>query len=282
MPIWPRSTTSAPESAAPLIAAGRDLGRREAHVAPDRHHLRLERGDVTAGDRVCALGVELVWHDSANVVGLEHGGRQHRGMSLVSVSIRPLQVRDADTLAALYTANREFLEPFDPPRPEGFATAAAQRRELRRARAGAGRRPARAVPDRGRRRAGRSHLGVADVARAVPERRARLLGGAAPERPRDRHGGRRPRVRVGVRQGRLPPARGGDARRQHGLADACCGETASPRSGSRRGTSSSTAPGATTSCSRAPPRTEPTTGAQAPSAAWLHRFRPGLTPHQSR
>ena len=52
-------------------------------------------------------------------------------MSLVSVSIRPLQVRDADMLAALYTANREFLEPFDPPRSEGFATAASQRRELR-------------------------------------------------------------------------------------------------------------------------------------------------------
>jgi len=52
-------------------------------------------------------------------------------MSLVSVSIRPLQVRDADTLAALYTENREFLEPFDPPRPDGFATSAAQRRELR-------------------------------------------------------------------------------------------------------------------------------------------------------
>jgi ribosomal-protein-alanine N-acetyltransferase len=52
-------------------------------------------------------------------------------MSLVTVSIRPLQVRDADTLAALYTANREFLEPFDPPRPEGFASSAAQRRELK-------------------------------------------------------------------------------------------------------------------------------------------------------
>ena len=52
-------------------------------------------------------------------------------MSLVSVSIHPLQVRDADTLAALYTANRDFLEPFDPPRPEGFATSAAQRRELK-------------------------------------------------------------------------------------------------------------------------------------------------------
>ena len=52
-------------------------------------------------------------------------------MSLVSVSIRPLQVRDADTLATLYAANRAFLEPFDPPRPEGFATSASQRRELK-------------------------------------------------------------------------------------------------------------------------------------------------------
>jgi [ribosomal protein S5]-alanine N-acetyltransferase len=52
-------------------------------------------------------------------------------MSLVSVSIRPLQVRDAETLAALYAENREFLEPFDPPRPEDFATTAWQRRDLR-------------------------------------------------------------------------------------------------------------------------------------------------------
>ena len=34
-------------------------------------------------------------------------------------------------LAALYTANREFLEPFDPPRPDGFTTAVSQRRELK-------------------------------------------------------------------------------------------------------------------------------------------------------
>jgi ribosomal-protein-alanine N-acetyltransferase len=52
-------------------------------------------------------------------------------MSLVGVSIRPLQVRDADTLAALYAENRNFLEPFDPPRPAGFATPAAQDRDLR-------------------------------------------------------------------------------------------------------------------------------------------------------
>ena len=199
--------------------------------------------------RVCTLGVELVWHDSAHVVCLEHGGRQHRRMSVVTVSIRPLQVRDADTLAALYTANREFLEPFDPPRPEGFATSAAQRRELEGARAGAGRRPARALPHPGRRRAGRRHLGLADLARAVPERGARLLDHRAHERARDRDPGRRPRLRVGLRPGRLPPARGGDPRRQHRPRRPCFAATASPRSASRPGTSSSPAPGATTSCS---------------------------------
>jgi [ribosomal protein S5]-alanine N-acetyltransferase len=52
-------------------------------------------------------------------------------MSVVRVTIRPLQVDDADVLAALYSENRAFLEPFDPPRPAGFATAPAQRRELR-------------------------------------------------------------------------------------------------------------------------------------------------------
>jgi [ribosomal protein S5]-alanine N-acetyltransferase len=40
-------------------------------------------------------------------------------------------MRDADMLAALYTANRDFLEPFDPPRSEGYGTAASQRRHLR-------------------------------------------------------------------------------------------------------------------------------------------------------
>jgi ribosomal-protein-alanine N-acetyltransferase len=52
-------------------------------------------------------------------------------MSVVSVSIRPLQVHDAGTLAELYSENRAFLEPFDPPRPQGFATVAAQERELK-------------------------------------------------------------------------------------------------------------------------------------------------------
>jgi len=48
--------------------------------------------------------------------------------------IRPLSVDDADELAALYVANREFLAPFEPVRPDTFFTAAGQREriELRR------------------------------------------------------------------------------------------------------------------------------------------------------
>ncbi|HZD88349.1 MAG TPA: GNAT family protein [Gaiellaceae bacterium] len=44
--------------------------------------------------------------------------------------IRPLQPEDADELAALYLANREFLAPFEPPRPDGFFTADGQRERL--------------------------------------------------------------------------------------------------------------------------------------------------------
>jgi ribosomal-protein-alanine N-acetyltransferase len=41
-------------------------------------------------------------------------------------AIRPLTVRDAPDLLALRLANREFMAPFDPVRPEGFFTLAAQ------------------------------------------------------------------------------------------------------------------------------------------------------------
>ena len=41
--------------------------------------------------------------------------------------IRPLRLEDAEELAALYRANREFLTPFEPVRPESFFTAAGQR-----------------------------------------------------------------------------------------------------------------------------------------------------------
>ena len=44
--------------------------------------------------------------------------------------IRPLTPADAEELAALYAANREFLAPFEPERPEAFFTAAGQRERL--------------------------------------------------------------------------------------------------------------------------------------------------------
>ncbi|HZT84531.1 MAG TPA: GNAT family protein [Gaiellaceae bacterium] len=46
--------------------------------------------------------------------------------------IRPLRPEDAEELAALYLANREFLAPFEPVRPPEFFTAAGQRGRLRR------------------------------------------------------------------------------------------------------------------------------------------------------
>jgi ribosomal-protein-alanine N-acetyltransferase len=52
------------------------------------------------------------------------------GESLVTVRLRPLHVDDAELLAELYTANREFLAPFDPERPPDFFTAPGQRRSL--------------------------------------------------------------------------------------------------------------------------------------------------------
>ena len=44
--------------------------------------------------------------------------------------IRPVTVDDAEELAALYAANREFLAPFEPIRPDEFFTAAGQRARL--------------------------------------------------------------------------------------------------------------------------------------------------------
>lgn len=46
--------------------------------------------------------------------------------------IRPLTANDADELAALLVANREFLAPFEPPRDEGFYTSEGQRERLER------------------------------------------------------------------------------------------------------------------------------------------------------
>jgi [ribosomal protein S5]-alanine N-acetyltransferase len=46
--------------------------------------------------------------------------------------IRPVRPEDAEELAALYLANREFLAPFEPVRPPEFFTAAGQRERLQR------------------------------------------------------------------------------------------------------------------------------------------------------
>lgn len=44
--------------------------------------------------------------------------------------IRPVRPEDAEELAALYRANREFLAPFEPVRPAEFFTAEGQRARL--------------------------------------------------------------------------------------------------------------------------------------------------------
>jgi ribosomal-protein-alanine N-acetyltransferase len=46
--------------------------------------------------------------------------------------IRPVRPEDAEELAALYLANREFLAPFEPVRPPEFFTADGQRDRLQR------------------------------------------------------------------------------------------------------------------------------------------------------
>jgi ribosomal-protein-alanine N-acetyltransferase len=46
--------------------------------------------------------------------------------------IRPVRPEDAEELAALYAANREFLAPYEPVRPDDFFTADGQRERLER------------------------------------------------------------------------------------------------------------------------------------------------------
>jgi ribosomal-protein-alanine N-acetyltransferase len=50
--------------------------------------------------------------------------------------IRPVRPEDAEELAALYAANRDFLAPFEPVRPPEFFTAEGQRDRLERQLAG--------------------------------------------------------------------------------------------------------------------------------------------------
>lgn len=47
--------------------------------------------------------------------------------------IRPVALDDAAALAALYTRNRRFLAPFEPPRPDAFFTVEGQRQRLEQA-----------------------------------------------------------------------------------------------------------------------------------------------------
>jgi ribosomal-protein-alanine N-acetyltransferase len=46
------------------------------------------------------------------------------------VELRPVQPSDAETLARLFSQQRDFLAPYDPERPEAFYTVAGQRAEL--------------------------------------------------------------------------------------------------------------------------------------------------------
>jgi [ribosomal protein S5]-alanine N-acetyltransferase len=49
------------------------------------------------------------------------------------VELRPARVEDAEALATLYAAQRGFLAPFDPVRPDAFYTVPGQRMELEQA-----------------------------------------------------------------------------------------------------------------------------------------------------
>jgi [ribosomal protein S5]-alanine N-acetyltransferase len=49
---------------------------------------------------------------------------------MATVDIRPLAVTDAHSLAQLYSANREFLAPLEPLRPDAFYTFEGQRRHI--------------------------------------------------------------------------------------------------------------------------------------------------------
>src|SRR5262249_58373913 len=77
-------------------------GRRDPHVAPDRHPPRLELLDVGAPDRLRARLVELVGIDPAHVVrleglGIEHPPRCYAGASSTS-PINRVEAASGDSL----------------------------------------------------------------------------------------------------------------------------------------------------------------------------------------
>ena len=107
-----------PRAQPPDRAAQRELPCGGA-AADGSAHPRL-REDQRPRVPSRAAGREL---DPRPVAGRSHGGAR------VGV-IRDVVVGDADELAALYAANRDFLAPFDPIRPDSFFTATGQRQRL--------------------------------------------------------------------------------------------------------------------------------------------------------
>ena len=169
----------------------------------------------------------------------------------MDVTLRPLERGDAGLLARLYSSQRAFLAPFDPPRPDSFHTEDGQRLELdllERERAG----------DRLYRfliEAGGEPAGLISVSRITrgPFQNAGLGYWVAQEL--NGRGVATAAVGLvcewGFGEAGLHRLEAATLRRQHRLADSCCAETASPRSATRRATCTSTAGGATTCCSPA-------------------------------
>ena len=98
--------------------------------------------------------------------------------------IRPLTPADAEEIAALYVANREFLAPFEPDRTEEFFTAEFQRQRIEVAGDDHWR-----WGDRRRRRDRRDDRARRRDPRRAPARERRLLGRPRPQRARARDGG---------------------------------------------------------------------------------------------
>ena len=72
--------------------------------------------------------VQADWERIARAI-IRHTPERRRAVRHVT-SIRPLTSEDADELAALLMANREFLAPFEPDRDERFFTSDGQRERI--------------------------------------------------------------------------------------------------------------------------------------------------------